>query len=100
MHIGGAALSPNVLSAFASAYPFMEVAGDVVMAWMLLWRAVISARVLKKEPKPKDAVFYEGQLKSAQFYMQTLLPVTFGKMNAIMKTNGAAVEISEAAFGG
>ena len=100
MHIGGAALSPNVLSAFASAYPFMEVAGDVIMAWMLLWRAVISARALKNGPKPKDAVFYEGQLKSAQFYMQTLLPVTFGKINAIMKTNGAAVEISEAAFGG
>jgi alkylation response protein AidB-like acyl-CoA dehydrogenase len=100
MHIGGQAKSPNVLSAFAFAYPFMEASGDVVLAWMLLWRAAISARALKTGAKPKDAVFYEGQLKSARFYMQTLVPVTLGKIDAIMKTDNAAVEISEAAFGG
>jgi len=100
MHLGAAAMSPKVLYAFAFAYPFMEVAGDVVMAWMLLWRAVISAKALKSGSSKKDSAFYEGQLKGAEFFMQTLLPVTLGRMTAIMKTNGAAVEISEAAFGG
>ncbi len=100
MHLGAAAMSPKILHAFAFAYPFMEVAGDVVLAWMLLWRAVVSAEALKNTPKKKDATYYEGQLKGAEFFMQTLLPITMGKINAIKKTNGAAVEISEAAFGG
>jgi len=28
------------------------------------------------------------------------LPATLGKMNSIVKSNGSAIEISEAAFGG
>jgi len=100
MHIGAAAMSSKVLGAFAHAYPFMEVAGDVVMAWMLLWRATVAAEAIEDPSKKKDAAFYEGQLKSSEFFAQTVLPVTLGKINAILKTNGAAIEISEQAFGG
>ena len=38
--------------------------------------------------------------KCTEFFTQAILPVTLGKMNAIPATNDAAVEISEAAFGG
>ncbi|MBE9504333.1 MAG: acyl-CoA dehydrogenase, partial [Proteobacteria bacterium] len=36
LHMGMTAFSEKVLNAFAFAYPFMEVTGDVVMSWMLL----------------------------------------------------------------
>ncbi len=98
MHIGKTAMSDKILNAFAFAHPFMEVAGDVVMSWMLLWRAQIAVSVEK--PKKKDMAFYEGQVKSAEFYINSVLPATLGKMNAVLGTNGAAVEISEDAFGG
>ena len=39
LHIGKTAMSPDVRKAFAHACPFMDVVGDVTMAWMLLWRA-------------------------------------------------------------
>ncbi|MFW5937252.1 MAG: acyl-CoA dehydrogenase C-terminal domain-containing protein, partial [Desulfosalsimonas sp.] len=42
--------------------------------------------------------FYEGQIKSAQFFCNTVLPTTLGKINAILATDGAAVEIEEASF--
>ena len=100
LHMGTMAMSPKVLSAFAFAHPFMEVCGDVVMAWMLLWRAAISARNLENNPKKKDVVFYEGQIKSAEFFIYSILPITRGKMKAIMAFNGAAVEIPEDSFGG
>jgi alkylation response protein AidB-like acyl-CoA dehydrogenase len=100
MHLGGKAMSPEVLTAFAFAYPFMEVSGDVVLAWMLLWRATIAARNLEKGAKKKDLAFYEGQVKSAEFFTQTVLPVTQGKMRSILATNSAAIDISEDAFGG
>ena len=100
MHIGATAMSPKVLSAFAHASLFMEVTGDIAMAWMLLWRAVIAANKLEQGTKKKDTAFYQGQLSSADFFINTILPVTHGKMAAILKTCSAAVDIDEAAFGG
>ncbi len=98
--IGKRAASSEVMTAFAFAHPFMEAAGDVVMAWMLLWRATIAARKLGKGAKKKDVAFYQGQLKTAEFFIQTLLPATFGKLRAIIDGNAAAVEMDEASFGG
>ena len=100
MHLGATAMSPKVMSAFAFAHPFMEASGDVVMAWMLLWRGVIAATQLEKGAKKKDQAFYEGQMKSVQYFTQAVLPITMGKMDAIMNTCEAAVEITEDAFGG
>jgi hypothetical protein len=100
MHIGSAAMSPKVLNAFAFAHPFLEVSGDVIMAWMLLWRASVAAKKLEQGARKKEVGFYNGQLKSAEFFANSILPVTLGKMDAIMITNGAAVEIAEDAFGG
>jgi hypothetical protein len=99
MHMGATAMSPKVMNAFAFAHPFMEAAGDVVMAWMLLWRAVVATSKLDKAKK-KDRPFYEGQLKSAEYFTCSVLPVTLGKMDSILATNAAAMEISEDSFGG
>lgn len=100
MHLGTSAMSPKVMTAFASAYQFMEVSGDVVMAWMLLWRAVLAAAGLDGKAKKKDEKFYEGQINSAEYFIRTVLPVTLGKMNAIMESCDAAVEMEEDCFGG
>ena len=100
LHMGVTAFSEKILNAFAFAYPFMEVTGYVVMSWMLLWRATIASQKLQKGAQKKDAAFYEGQLKSCEFFYHSMLPVTLGKMEAILATNGAAVDISEDAFGG
>ncbi|MGA8281491.1 MAG: acyl-CoA dehydrogenase [Desulfobacterales bacterium] len=100
LHLGQTAMSPKVLNAFAFAHPFMDVCGDVILAWLHLWRATVAVAALEKGAKKKDAAFYEGQVKSTEFFIHTILPVTHGKMKAILETNGAAVEISDAAFGG
>jgi len=88
------------MTAFAFAYPFMEVAGDVIFSWMLLWRATIAAEKLENGAKKKDRAFYEGQLKSAEFFTHTVLPTTLGKMDAILNSNSSVVDISEDSFGG
>ena len=97
MHLGKTAMSEKVMHAFSYAYPLMEVFGDVMLSWMLLWRAVIAKQALAKAKK-KDLAFYEGQVKTMEFFVYTVLPATLGKMNAIQTTNGAAVEIDEASF--
>jgi len=98
--IGKRAKSPEFKTAYAFSLPFLDAMGDVIMAWMLLWRASIAASKLEAGAKKKDTAFYEGQIKSAEFFIYTLLPATLGKFNAIEAGRGPAIEISEKAFGG
>lgn len=100
LHLGKTAMSPDFRVAFVFAHPFLESMGDVTMAWMLLWRATVASSKLTGGVKKKDVDFYEGQLKSAEFFIHSILPVTMGKMKAILESNRAAVDITEAAFGG
>ena len=94
------AKSADVKKAFAHACPFMDIVGDVTMAWMLLWRATLASQKLEKGGKKKDKPFYEGQLKSAEFFIRSVLPVTLGRTVSVADTCGAAVEIDADAFGG
>jgi len=113
MHIGKAAMSEKVKTAFAEAYPFLMVTGDVIMAWMHLWRAVAAAPKLEKlagslddsarlekAEKNKDAAFYDGQMRTAQYFIYSILPQTLGRMNAVQQSNDAPVQMSEKSFGG
>jgi hypothetical protein len=113
LHISKTAFSIDMKLAFAYAHPFMEVVGDVVMAWMLLWRAQVAmprleklagslnpAAVQSNVAKNKEAAFYDGQVKAAEFYIHAMLPATIGKMNAIAVPNPAAIDIHERSFGG
>ena len=100
MHLGTTAMSADVKVAFAFAKPFLDVFGDVCVAWMLLWRANIAASQLEKGAKSKDTTFYEGQLQTAKYFINAIVPITMGKMDAIAAGDPAPLEISEAAFGG
>jgi hypothetical protein len=101
MHIGQAAMAEDTrMTAFAHAYSFMEVCGDVVFAWLLLWRASLAAQNLENGARKKDVAFYEGQIKSAEFFVNSILPVSRGKMNVILAADNAAIDISADAFGG
>ena len=113
LHLGKTAVSKDLKLAFAFAHPFLEVVGDMIVAWMLLWRAAVAVPKLEKlagsadedairakVAKNKDAAFYDGQLKTAEFFIHSMLPATVGKMNAIAASNPAAIDIHERSFGG
>ncbi len=100
MHMGKTAMSPEFKTAFVHATPFQEAMGEVTLAWMLLWRAAISAEKLTSGAKKKDIIFYEGQIKTAAYFINSILPVTAGKMDAIQAGDASALEAAEAVFGG
>ncbi len=100
MHIGKMAMSADFKVAFAHALPFLYAMGDTIMGWMLLWRAMVASEKLAENPKKKDIAFYEGQIKTAEFFINTELPLTAGKMEAIQGSCAAAIEISDEGFGG
>ncbi len=98
--LGETAMSDAFRTAFAHSVPFLTAMGDICMAWMLLDRAAVAAERLAEGAKKKDAAFYEGQVKSADYFIRNLLPVTLGKLAAVEAGGDAAVTISEEAFGG
>ena len=90
MTLGMNAMSPKVMTAFSFAQPFLEVTGDVIMAWMHLWRATVAAPKLEKlagsldeaarkkaVQDNKQAVFYEGETS-----MRRILPAFGSSRNA------------------
>jgi hypothetical protein len=91
--------SKNILTAFVHAHPFLDVTGDTLMGWMLLWRAVIAARKLGDNPKKKDTAFYQGQVTGARFFISTVLPVTQAKMAVIQAGDTSALDMADTAFG-
>ncbi|MFP4572103.1 MAG: acyl-CoA dehydrogenase [Desulfobacterales bacterium] len=113
VHMAKNASSEKLRTAFAHAMPFLDVVGDVIMAWMLLWRASVATPKLEdllgeaegkqraeKTRKNKNAAFYEGQVQSAAYFIQTHLPVTMGRIRALKADCTAVVDIPESGFGG
>ena len=99
MHLGGIAGKGKIKPAMAHSLPYLHAMGDVIMAWMLLWRAVEAAPKIEKAKK-KDGAFYEGQVKTADFFINTLLYETLARFDSIQNTNEAAIDIPDAGFGG
>ncbi|MBF0202611.1 MAG: acyl-CoA dehydrogenase [Desulfamplus sp.] len=110
--IGDRARSKDVMNAFSFAHPFLGVAGDVTMAWMLLWRACVAAPkllkkagtldasvVAEKAEKNRDVAFYAGQVGTASFFINTLLPSALATMDAIADGDRTVEEMPEASFG-
>ena len=91
--------SKHILTAFAHAHPFLDVFGDTLMGWMLLWRAVTASRKLAGNPKKKDTAFYQGQVTGARFFISTVLPVAQAKMAVIQSGDTSALDMTEASFG-
>jgi hypothetical protein len=100
LNLGKRAMSAEFKVAFAHALPFLHVIGDTIMAWMLLWRALTAATQLSAKPGKKDIAFYEGQIKTAEFFIDTELQIAIGKMNAIADGCAAAIQIPDEGFGG
>ncbi len=111
MNMGKTAMSERFKTGFAHATPFLDVVGDSVCGWMLLWRATIAATKLEPIFKDKDeaaineickknadAAYYQGQILSARFFMESVLPVTQGRMDSLLAGCSAAVDIPENAF--
>ena len=100
--------SSEFKSAFALSHPLLMASGDLIMAWMLLWRAACAAPALKKLAgdknisdiieKNKNAAFYHGKIMAAQFFINTILPGTMGQLNAIEPKEHPAVIIHENSF--
>ena len=90
----------NKKTSYLFAFPYLESTGDLIMAWMHLRRASVAHEKLANGAKKKDLDYYQGIVRTAAFYIETVLPETIGRMNSILGFNGDALDISDTCFGG
>ncbi len=113
-HVRKLMTSGKVSEAFNDSLQFLEITGDVILAWLHLWQLTIVARKLNglyasagvqtEERKASflehnaSAAFYSGKLHSARYYLSKLLPVTEGRIASLMNEDYPALEIYEESF--
>ena len=57
-----------------NASPYLEMFGDVVMARVLVEQAALAAQKLEGDVTPGDKKFFEGKIKTAEFFVSQQLP--------------------------
>jgi hypothetical protein len=96
------------------AKPYLDLFGDVVMGFLLIWQASLADRRLQKiyeEQGAKDeasqkkllledrnAAFYFGKIASARFFTNQVLTQAPGKVRGIMNNDKSPLEIPEEGF--
>ncbi|MFZ1036529.1 MAG: acyl-CoA dehydrogenase [Smithella sp.] len=80
--------------AYSWASPYLEIFGDVVMGWMLIWQAAIASGKIGKD----DNAYYTSKILTAKFYAGSLLPMVYGKIAAIQKNDRSLLHMTESIF--
>lgn len=96
------------------ACPFLDLLGDVVVGWQLLWQATIAHERLQgiyqergaQTPEAqqtliqesRDAAFCAGKLAASRFFSNTILTLSPSKSQSIKNADKSAMEIPEGAF--
>ena len=101
------------LQLFVSATPLQQAMFMMSLAWMHLWSLTITLPKMKQlvgdakgEEREKlladneEAAYYTGRVLSSQFYLGSEFPKFFGKADAILFSETAAIRASDAVFTG
>jgi len=95
----------------ASACPFLELMGDVLLGWLLLWQADIAygkqqemapgasgADLDARCEKNADLAFYTGKVATARFFIRKVVSMAAAKAAAIRDEDDSLVSVPESAI--
>lgn len=82
--------------AYSWATPYLEIFGDIALGWMFIWQA--KQAYDNKAAQSEDEQFYASKINTAQFYIASLLPRVYGKIEAIKHFDRAFVNMGESIF--
>jgi hypothetical protein len=96
------------------ACPFLDLFGDMLVGWQLLWQAAVAQEKLQQllqdrgvegteaqstfVEENRDAAYYTGKIASARFFANTFLTLAPAKAQVIKNGDKSPLEIPEIAF--
>ncbi len=88
--------SEDAFQAYSWATPYLDIFGDVVLGWMLLWQARIACESSAKGDG--EGQFYASKINTAKFFIGSVLPLTYGKIEAIKRNDKSFSNMGEDIF--
>jgi butyryl-CoA dehydrogenase len=62
--------SQNIDLAMANSVKYLELFGNVVVAWVWLRQGIVARRALEKSPHHDDEMFYRGKVQAMQYFFR------------------------------
>jgi alkylation response protein AidB-like acyl-CoA dehydrogenase len=62
--------SQNIDLAMANSVKYLELFGNVVVAWVWLRQGIVASRGLEKHPHHDDEMFYRGKVQAMQYFFR------------------------------
>ncbi|GMV42586.1 MAG: acyl-CoA dehydrogenase [Myxococcales bacterium] len=102
MFLGGYQMKGDLAYPIQVCKQYLEMVGDVVTGWLLLEQGVIGhervAALVAADPSRTatthpDVKFYEGKVKTAQFFARQILPRALGNAARIQSKDTSALDI-------
>ncbi|MBN1636418.1 MAG: acyl-CoA dehydrogenase [Deltaproteobacteria bacterium] len=87
----------EAFAVFSWATSYLEIFGDVVLGWLLLWQARVACES-KSASIDTDEEFYLSKINTAKFYIGTVLPLVAGKTAAIKQNESSFYGMGGAIF--
>ncbi len=109
----GQMASGKFLHLFMEATPLQQAMHMLALAWAHLWALTVATPKAKalvgdlKGPEREaklnedaEAAYYSGRVLSAQFYIGSVFPLYFGRIDSLIGNETAVIKASEATFTG
>ncbi len=115
-YLTGCMKEKNLLIPLVNSYPFLNLTGIVMSAWLLYWQAGIASQklagkaanegfdvkdIVKMEQltaKDRDAAFYNSKILTSTFFINNVLPQAFAIKQAIESNDISAMKLVEEDF--
>ena len=91
-----ASSSGDAYLAYSWATPYLEIFGDVILGWLFLWQAKVAHD--GELTASINGKFYTSKVNIAKFYIGSLLPAVYGKIDTIMKNDQSLLNLEEDFF--
>ncbi|OYV87413.1 MAG: acyl-CoA dehydrogenase, partial [Acidiphilium sp. 21-68-69] len=82
----------------ANATLFLDAFGHVVIGWLWLWQALVSAASLDGNPPPPDRLFHEGKLLTCRYFMAHELPLAVARLALCATLETSSLDAPAALF--
>jgi butyryl-CoA dehydrogenase len=66
--------SMNIDAAFSNSVKYLDLFGNVVVAWIWLKQGIVADKALAQQPHEADEHFYRGKLQAMQYFFRHELP--------------------------
>lgn len=70
----GAMMEKDIDLALANSVKYLDVFGNIVMAWIWLRQGIVASSALDKQPHESDEKFYRGKLQALKYFFKFEVP--------------------------